>query len=95
MNQNHRLVNDMMTYCGFSDGTGWADNLCIETALKNGALGAKLTGAGGGGSVFGGAHAARRRRQADGDLGQEAAQGKRVSGRRTSICPHIARQGWG
>ena len=52
MNQNHRLVNDMMTYCGFSDGAGWANNLCIETALKNGALGAKLTGAGGGGSVF-------------------------------------------
>ncbi len=52
MNQNHRLVNDMMTYCGFNDGAGWANNLCIETALKNGALGAKLTGAGGGGSVF-------------------------------------------
>jgi galactokinase/mevalonate kinase-like predicted kinase len=52
MNQNHRLVNDMMTYCGFSDGAGWANNLCIETALKHGALGAKLTGAGGGGSVF-------------------------------------------
>jgi galactokinase/mevalonate kinase-like predicted kinase len=52
MNQNHRLVNDMMAYCGFSDGAGWANNLCIETALKNGALGAKLTGAGSGGSVF-------------------------------------------
>lgn len=52
MNQNHSLVNDMMTYCGFNDGAGWANNLCIETALKNGALGAKLTGAGGGGSVF-------------------------------------------
>jgi len=52
MNQNHRLVNDMMAYCGFGDGAGWANNLCIETALKNGALGAKLTGAGGGGSVF-------------------------------------------
>jgi galactokinase/mevalonate kinase-like predicted kinase len=52
MNQNHRLVNDMMAYCGFSDGAGWANNLCIEAALKNGALGAKLTGAGGGGSVF-------------------------------------------
>jgi galactokinase/mevalonate kinase-like predicted kinase len=52
MNHNHKLVNDMMAYCGFSDGAGWANNLCIETALKNGALGAKLTGAGGGGSVF-------------------------------------------
>jgi mevalonate kinase len=52
MNNNHRLVDEMMVYCGFSDGAGWANNLLIDTALKNGALGAKLTGAGGGGSVF-------------------------------------------
>jgi galactokinase/mevalonate kinase-like predicted kinase len=45
MNVNHRLVNDMMTYCGFTDGAGWANNLCIQVALENGALGAKLTGA--------------------------------------------------
>jgi galactokinase len=42
----------MMTYCGFTDGAGWANNLLIETALSNGAFGAKLTGAGSGGSVF-------------------------------------------
>ncbi len=52
MNENHRLVNEMMTYCGFAQGAGWANNLMIETALQHGALGAKLTGAGGGGSVF-------------------------------------------
>jgi homoserine kinase len=52
MNVNHRLVNDMMIYCGFDGGAGWANNLFIETALENGALGAKLTGAGQGGSVF-------------------------------------------
>jgi galactokinase/mevalonate kinase-like predicted kinase len=52
MNENHRLVNQMMAYCCFQDGAGWANNLLIETALSNGALGAKLTGAGGGGSVF-------------------------------------------
>lgn len=52
MNQNHRVVDEMMTYCGFSDGAGWANNLLIEAALTNGALGAKLTGAGSGGSVF-------------------------------------------
>lgn len=52
MNENHRLVNQMMEYCGFRDGAGWANNLFINVALENGALGAKLTGAGGGGSVF-------------------------------------------
>jgi D-glycero-alpha-D-manno-heptose-7-phosphate kinase len=52
MNDNHRLVNEMMAYCGFADGAGWANNALIETALNSGALGAKLTGAGGGGSVF-------------------------------------------
>jgi galactokinase/mevalonate kinase-like predicted kinase len=52
MNENHQLVNEMMAYCCFEDGAGWANNLLIETALANGALGAKLTGAGGGGSIF-------------------------------------------
>jgi galactokinase/mevalonate kinase-like predicted kinase len=52
MNTNHHLVDRMMRYCGFKDGAGWADNLFIRAALENGALGAKLTGAGGGGSVF-------------------------------------------
>jgi galactokinase len=52
MNQNHQTVDTMMSYCGFEDGAGWANNLLIEAALKNNALGAKLTGAGGGGSVF-------------------------------------------
>ncbi|MBN2046800.1 MAG: hypothetical protein JW750_03055, partial [Anaerolineaceae bacterium] len=52
MNHNHQLVDAMMSYCGFENGAGWANNLCIQAALENGALGAKLTGAGGGGSVF-------------------------------------------
>ena len=52
MNENHHLVDHMMQYCGFDDGAGWANNLLIERALQNGALGAKLTGAGSGGSVF-------------------------------------------
>ena len=52
MNRNHSVVDKMMTYCGFKDGAGWANNLLIDTALSNGAYGAKLTGAGGGGSVF-------------------------------------------
>jgi glucuronokinase len=52
MNENHHLVDKMMQYCGFEDGAGWANNLLIQSALQNGALGAKLTGAGSGGSVF-------------------------------------------
>jgi len=52
MNKNHESVDKMMTYCGFEDGAGWANNLLIETALNNEAIGAKLTGAGCGGSVF-------------------------------------------
>jgi galactokinase/mevalonate kinase-like predicted kinase len=52
MNDNHHLVDQMMTLCGFADGAGWANNLLIRHALENGALGAKLTGAGSGGSVF-------------------------------------------
>ena len=52
MTENHRIVDEMMRYCGFNDGAGWANNLFIDSALKMGALGAKLTGAGGGGSVF-------------------------------------------
>lgn len=52
MNTNHRLVDEMMTYCGFSEGAGWANNLLIQRALESGAFGAKLTGAGSGGSVY-------------------------------------------
>lgn len=52
MNENHRLVNEMMAYCGLRDSGVAATNRLIEAALEGGALGAKLTGAGGGGSVF-------------------------------------------
>jgi galactokinase/mevalonate kinase-like predicted kinase len=52
MNENHRLVNEMMFECGFRGGAGTETNRLIEAALAAGALGAKLTGAGGGGSVF-------------------------------------------
>jgi glucuronokinase len=52
MDLNHRLVHEMMSYCGFREGAGEANNLVIERARSLGALGAKLTGAGGGGSVF-------------------------------------------
>ncbi len=52
MGENHRLVDEMMTYCGLPAGAGEANNVLIQAALAAGALGAKLTGAGCGGSVF-------------------------------------------
>jgi galactokinase/mevalonate kinase-like predicted kinase len=52
MNENHIYVNQMMKICGLEDGAGLVNNLLVEAALQNGALGAKLTGAGGGGSVY-------------------------------------------
>lgn len=52
MNENHKLVNEMMRYCGFDEGAGEVNNNLIEIGMKLGALGAKLTGAGRGGSVF-------------------------------------------
>jgi len=52
MGENHRLVDEMMAYCGLPGGAGVANNALIQAALAAGALGAKLTGAGGGGSVF-------------------------------------------
>jgi galactokinase len=52
MDENHNLVDKMMRYCDIKDGAGWANNLLISAAKEHGALGAKLAGAGGGGSVF-------------------------------------------
>lgn len=52
MAENHRLVDRMMAYCGLPGGAGDVNNALIDAAMEAGALGAKLTGAGGGGSVF-------------------------------------------
>ncbi len=52
LDRNHALVDRMMRECGFADGAGAANNALIAAARAAGALGAKLTGAGGGGSVL-------------------------------------------
>jgi galactokinase len=52
MNENHRRVDEMMHYCGHPEGAGEANHLLIRAGREAGALGAKLTGAGGGGSGF-------------------------------------------
>ena len=50
--ENQRLVDNLMRRCGYRDGAGVEVNRLIEAALAAGALGAKLTGAGGGGAIF-------------------------------------------
>ncbi len=52
MNENHALIDDIMRDCGFEGGAGEVNNRLIEAAREAGALGAKLSGAGGGGSVL-------------------------------------------
>ena len=52
MNENHKWVNYAMKLAGFKYGAGYYNNAIINFSLKNGALGAKLSGAGEGGSVL-------------------------------------------
>lgn len=89
MDANHRLVDRMMSLCGFEDGAGWANNRMIEAARGAGALGAKLTGAGGGGSVFALARPGEEARL-ERAWEQAAAQAglQRAQIYRPQICPH-------
>ena len=52
MDGNHRLVNGLMAHCGVCGEGVEITNRLIAAAWEAGALGAKLTGAGGRGSVF-------------------------------------------
>jgi galactokinase/mevalonate kinase-like predicted kinase len=52
INRNQNLVDEMMRLCGFASGAGDEVNLLVRGAAEAGALGAKLTGAGGGGAIF-------------------------------------------
>jgi mevalonate kinase len=52
INRNQSLVDEMMRLCGFGSGAGREVNTLTAAALHAGALGAKLTGAGGGGAIF-------------------------------------------
>jgi len=51
MNENHKWIDWIMRKAGFNDGAGAVNNMLIKDALDRGALGAKLTGAGGGGCI--------------------------------------------
>ena len=90
MAENHRLVDEMMVYCGLPGGTGEANNTLIQAALAAGALGAKLTGAGGGGSVF--ALARRGHEEELVDALRAAADGARLKDARVWQA-HVDRHG--
>jgi D-glycero-alpha-D-manno-heptose-7-phosphate kinase len=50
--RNQELIDEMMRLCGFPAGAGKEVGVLLEAAHAAGALGAKLTGAGGGGAIF-------------------------------------------
>jgi galactokinase/mevalonate kinase-like predicted kinase len=52
IDRNQALVDEMMELCGFASGAGQAVRALVAAARAAGALGAKLTGAGGGGAIF-------------------------------------------
>jgi len=52
IDRNQMLTDAMMRECGFAAGAGEAVGLLVAAARAAGALGAKLTGAGGGGAIF-------------------------------------------
>lgn len=52
IDQNQELVDQLMDHCGFASGAGTEVRALVAAARQAGALGAKLTGAGGGGAVF-------------------------------------------
>lgn len=65
MNRNQELVDEMMAHCDFPSGAGAEVRALVAAARAAGALGAKLTGAGGGGSIFALARAGDEERLAD------------------------------
>jgi mevalonate kinase len=52
ISRNQQLIERMMRMCGFANGVGREARALIRAAIDAGALGAKLTGAGGGGAIF-------------------------------------------
>jgi galactokinase/mevalonate kinase-like predicted kinase len=52
IDRNQALIDEMMELCGFASGAGDEVRTLVAAARAAGALGAKLTGAGGGGAVF-------------------------------------------
>jgi galactokinase/mevalonate kinase-like predicted kinase len=52
VDRNQELIDEMMAACGFPTGAGAEVRDLVAAARRAGALGAKLTGAGGGGAIF-------------------------------------------
>ncbi len=50
--ENHRYINEVLHESDIPGGAGETNNMILQRAISMGAYGGKLTGAGGGGSVF-------------------------------------------
>jgi galactokinase/mevalonate kinase-like predicted kinase len=85
INRNQALIDEMMRLCGFASGAGDAVNALIAAAHEAGALGAKLTGAGGGGAIF--ALPAPGGEESLADAVRRAAQHAGLSGSEVLILP--------
>ena len=81
----------MMRMCGFPNGAGTEVRALIAAAHDAGALGAKLTGAGGGGAIF--ALPAQGQEEALAEALRVAAQRARLTRSEVFVVP-VSETGW-
>jgi galactokinase/mevalonate kinase-like predicted kinase len=89
LRRNQELIDEMMRLCGFAAGAGEEVALLVRAAADAGALGAKLTGAGGGGSIFAVAPPGGEERLAD--ALRQAAAGAGLGAARVFAAPVASR----
>jgi galactokinase/mevalonate kinase-like predicted kinase len=83
--RNQELIDAMMQECGFTSGAGAEVRALIAAARAAGALGAKLTGAGGGGAIFALPPPDEAERLAD--ALHETAQREKLAGSQVFVLP--------
>ncbi len=89
--RNQELIDTMMQACGFPSGAGTEVRALIAAAHDAGALGAKLTGAGGGGAIF--ALPANGQEQALAEALRVAAQRAGLTRSEVFVVP-VSETGW-